>query len=213
MPSHAGFARARARTTGTIAVRCARDAISGTTPPKMRCTSCERITSEFSVDVVARARRARRPTSRRTTSRCRGYASSDARGQELDLHLRRLHARRAEAGRVDVDEMRQRIGIGNRRPHGLAPTRSSAAECRGPVTSTIAGSKTAVTGRAAAAHRDVDRRGHADAPRRTSTRSAASRSAAGRRARPLRRRPAASRRPGAGRARRCPAHPPRSAGE
>ena len=33
--------------------RCARDAISGTTPPKMRCTSCDRITSERMRTVVA----------------------------------------------------------------------------------------------------------------------------------------------------------------
>src|ERR1700682_2249244 len=34
-------------TTGTMLVRCARDAISGTTPPKTRWISCERITRDF----------------------------------------------------------------------------------------------------------------------------------------------------------------------
>src|SRR6478672_7741450 len=44
------FASASAwRTTGTIAVRWCRDAISGTTPPKMRWTSCDRMTSDSSV--------------------------------------------------------------------------------------------------------------------------------------------------------------------
>ena len=36
------------RVTGSMAVRCARDANSGTTPPYTRWTSCERITSDFS---------------------------------------------------------------------------------------------------------------------------------------------------------------------
>src|SRR5712671_2312145 len=34
-------------TTGTMLVRCAREAISGTTPPNTRCTSCDRITKDF----------------------------------------------------------------------------------------------------------------------------------------------------------------------
>ena len=42
---HSASASARS-VTGTTDVRCSRDAISGTTPPKSRCTSCERITSE-----------------------------------------------------------------------------------------------------------------------------------------------------------------------
>src|SRR3954464_1646535 len=34
-------------TTGTMLVRGARDAISGTTPPKTRCTSCDKMTRDF----------------------------------------------------------------------------------------------------------------------------------------------------------------------
>src|SRR5688500_16885428 len=34
-------------TTGTMLVRCSREAISGTTPPNTRCMSCDRITSDF----------------------------------------------------------------------------------------------------------------------------------------------------------------------
>ena len=55
MSSSVVAASASARsTTGTMLVRCARDAISGTTPPNTRWMSCERITSERCMHVVTR---------------------------------------------------------------------------------------------------------------------------------------------------------------
>ena len=69
---------------------------------------------------------------------------SPAGGHEMYLHLRRLDAQ-AEPSRVDVDEMRQRVGRGNRdasRHH----VRKLSTRCRGPLTSTRSGSRRTVTG-------------------------------------------------------------------
>ena len=61
-------------TTGTMLVRCARDAISGTTPPKTLWMSCDRMTSDFcftSSPVPSRTV----PKSHHTTSRSRGLSA------------------------------------------------------------------------------------------------------------------------------------------
>ena len=51
---------------------CARLASSGTTPPKIRCTSCESIDEPGELAAPRHLGAARRPRSRRTRSRCRG---------------------------------------------------------------------------------------------------------------------------------------------
>src|SRR6185503_8454594 len=108
-------------TTGTIAVRCARDAISGTTPPKMRWTSCERITSDLSETSSPAPSSTAADVSSHDVSIPRTLmdAVSAVHGNELHLHLPRPHAKaRREPSGIDVDEMRQRIGEGNHRANG-----------------------------------------------------------------------------------------------
>ena len=71
-----------------------RDASSGTTPPNTRCTSCERMTSE-STPTSSPGPRAPPPTSRRTTSRCRGCASrGEAHGRAATVVSRALRRHR-----------------------------------------------------------------------------------------------------------------------
>ena len=57
--------------------------------------------------------------------------------EHLDLRRSQSNAG-AEPRRIELDEMRQRIGEGNRRPSSFARMRSAPTRWRGPVTSTVA---------------------------------------------------------------------------
>src|SRR5689334_20429148 len=109
-------------TTGTIAVRCCRDAISGTTPPNTRWTSCERMTSDRIVtsspepsitdadvsshDVsIPRMRVTRRASRSRLDGRVGGRRRHAA---PLHLHLRRLHLH-ADPRRIQIRYVRHRV--------------------------------------------------------------------------------------------------------
>jgi len=77
-------------TTGTMLVRCAREAISGTTPPNTRWTSCDRITRDFWVmsspspsrtAAEVSSQDVSMPSMRVTTSRCAHQQSIDERAR------------------------------------------------------------------------------------------------------------------------------------